>query len=121
MSKRPNVVVLFPDQLRAQSLPLFGETQIDTPHIDRLAGEGTLLTQAVSNCPVCTPARAMLLQRLDSHGHFAGPLQLTRSTAAIANSTRERNEGMKYEKCRICGFSSFEPSQVSITTLVTDV
>ena len=61
MSKRPNVIVLFPDQLRAQSLPLFGETQIDTPHIDRLASEGTLLTQAVSNCPVCTPARAMLL------------------------------------------------------------
>ena len=61
MSERPNVVVLFPDQLRAQSLPLFGETQIDTPHIDRLASEGTLLTQAVSNCPVCTPARAMLL------------------------------------------------------------
>ena len=42
MTGRPNVVVLFPDQLRAQSLPLFGETQIATPHIDRLAGEGTV-------------------------------------------------------------------------------
>ena len=40
MSNRPNIVVLFPDQLRAQSLPLFGETQIATPHIDRLAEQG---------------------------------------------------------------------------------
>ena len=38
-TKRPNVVVLFPDQLRALSLPLFGEQQIETPNIDRLAAD----------------------------------------------------------------------------------
>ena len=80
MSERPNVVVLFPDQLRAQSLPLFGETQIDTPHIDRLASEGTLLTQAVSNCPVCTPARAMLLT-----GRYP------QTTGHLINTTRTRH------------------------------
>ena len=80
MSKRPNVVVLFPDQLRAQSLPLFGETQIDTPHINRLASEGTLLTQAVSNCPVCTPARAMLLT-----GRYP------QTTGHLINTTRTRH------------------------------
>ena len=80
MSERPNVVVLFPDQLRAQSLPLFGESQIDTPHIDRLASEGTLLTQAVSNCPVCTPARAMLLT-----GRYP------QTTGHLINTTRTRH------------------------------
>ncbi|MGB1756511.1 MAG: sulfatase-like hydrolase/transferase, partial [Pseudomonadales bacterium] len=59
--ERPNVVVLFPDQLRALSLPIYGEHQIDTPNINRLASEGLVLDQAVSNCPVCTPARAMLV------------------------------------------------------------
>lgn len=58
---RPNVVILYPDQLRALSLPLYGEIQIDTPHINRLASEGLVLNNAISNCPVCTPARAMLL------------------------------------------------------------
>ena len=60
-TKRPNVVVLFPDQLRALSLPLFGEQQIETPNIDRLAADSLVLENAISNCPVCTPARAMLL------------------------------------------------------------
>ena len=60
-TKRPNVVVLFPDQLRALSLPLFGEQQIETPNIDRLAADSLVLKNAISNCPVCTPARAMLL------------------------------------------------------------
>ena len=80
MSKRPNVVVLLPDQLRAQSLPLFGEQQIDTPHINRLANEGTVLTQAISNCPVCTPARAMLLT-----GRYP------QTTGHLINTTRTRH------------------------------
>ena len=51
-TKRPNVVVLFPDQLRAASLPLFGEPNIETPNIDRLAAEGVQLNNAISNAPV---------------------------------------------------------------------
>ena len=50
-SSRPNVVVLFPDQLRALSLPLFGEQQIDTPNIDRLASEGVVLENAIKGTP----------------------------------------------------------------------
>jgi len=37
---KPNIVFLFADQLRATSLPLYGEKQIETPNIDRLAAEG---------------------------------------------------------------------------------
>ena len=77
---RPNVVVLYPDQLRAQSLPLFGEHQIETPHIDRLASEGVLLENAISNCPVCTPARAMLLT-----GRYP------QTTGHLINTTRTRH------------------------------
>ncbi|MEM7077030.1 MAG: sulfatase [Pseudomonadota bacterium] len=77
---RPNVVVLFPDQLRAQSLPLFGEHQIATPHIDRLAAEGVVLENAISNCPVCTPARAMLVT-----GRYP------QTTGHLINTTRTRH------------------------------
>ncbi len=61
MNGRPNIVFLLADQLRAASLPLYGERLIDTPNIDRLAAGGVTLTNAVSTCPVCTPYRSMLL------------------------------------------------------------
>ena len=48
-AKRPNVVVLFPDQLRAASLPMYGERNIETPNIDRLAADGVRLDNAISN------------------------------------------------------------------------
>jgi len=79
-TSRPNVVVLFPDQLRAQSLPLYGEKQIHTPNIDRLASEGMLLENAISNCPVCTPARAMLVT-----GRYP------QTTGHLINTTRTRH------------------------------
>ena len=58
---RPNVLFILADQLRASSLPLYGEHQIETPHLDRLAGEGLGFSNAIATCPVCTPYRAMLL------------------------------------------------------------
>jgi len=61
VTDRPNVVFILADQLRARSLPLYGERQIETPNIDRLAAEGVTLTNAVATCPVCTPYRSMLL------------------------------------------------------------
>jgi len=61
MSDRPNVLVLLADQLRAGSLPAYGDTQIQTPNIDRLAQEGVRFTNAISSCPVCTPFRSMLV------------------------------------------------------------
>lgn len=79
--RKPNVVVLFPDQLRASSLPLYGERHISTPHIDRLAAEGVQLTNAISNCPVCTPARAMLVTG-----------RHPQTTGHLINSTRTRHD-----------------------------
>ena len=61
MSHRPNIVFLLADQLRAASLPIYGDGQIETPHIDRLAREGTTFDQMISTCPVCTPYRSMLV------------------------------------------------------------
>ena len=42
MKNKPNIVYLLADQIRACSLPVYGDTQIETPHIDRLAQEGTV-------------------------------------------------------------------------------
>src|SRR5262245_27674655 len=61
MTSRPNVLLILVDQLRASSLPTYGEGQIETPHLDRLAGDGVVFDSAVSTCAVCTPYRAMLV------------------------------------------------------------
>ena len=87
-SRKPNVVVLFPDQLRAQSLPIYGEQQISTPHIDRLASEGVVLDNAISNCPVCTPARAMLVtgRYPQTTGHLINTTRTRHSEISIADA-----------------------------------
>ncbi|HIG41424.1 MAG TPA: DUF4976 domain-containing protein [Gammaproteobacteria bacterium] len=92
MTSNPNVVVLFPDQLRAQSLPLYreryGEQQIETPNIDRLAREGVTLDNAISNCPVCTPARAMMVtgRYPQTTGHLINTTKTRHSEISIADT-----------------------------------
>ncbi len=57
--ERPNILFVTADQLRARSLGYLGNSEVKTPHLDRLASEGVNFTQAVANCPICTPARAI--------------------------------------------------------------
>ncbi len=86
--QRPNVIVLFPDQLRAASLPLYGERNIETPNIDRLAGDGARLNNAISNCPVCTPARSMLVtgRHPQTTGHLINTTRTRHSEISIADA-----------------------------------
>ena len=51
MTDKPNIVYLLADQIRACSLPVYGDTQIETPHIDRLAQEGTVFSNAIATAP----------------------------------------------------------------------
>ena len=57
---RPNIIVMFDDQLRADVCGVYGGKNITTPNIDRLAREGVVFDNALSTCPLCTPYRAML-------------------------------------------------------------
>lgn len=59
--RHPNIVVILTDQWRGQALGFMGKEKVFTPHLDALAKEGLALTQMISNYPVCSPARAMLL------------------------------------------------------------
>jgi len=61
MSDKINILFILADQLRASSLPVYGEQQIETPNLDRLASEGVVFSNAISSCPLCTPYRGMLL------------------------------------------------------------
>lgn len=64
MPKRPNVIWVLADQLRAQALSCNGETNICTPNIDQLAMRGVNFTAAVSGYPLCCPYRGSMLTGL---------------------------------------------------------
>ena len=57
----PNIVILLADDLGYGDLGCMGSQQIQTPHIDSLATEGVLFTQAYMSASVCAPARAGLM------------------------------------------------------------
>ena len=58
--QRPNVVVLFADDLGSKDIGCYGGP-VKTPALDGLAAEGVRFTDFHSGCSVCSPSRAVLL------------------------------------------------------------
>jgi arylsulfatase A-like enzyme len=59
--EKPNIVLITTDTQRCDTLRCMGNPHAVSPHIDRLAQEGVLFTQAHTASPVCSPARCSLL------------------------------------------------------------
>lgn len=59
-SKRLNVLWFVVDDMSA-NFSCYGETLVQTPHVDRLAREGTRLANAFVTAPVCSPCRSALI------------------------------------------------------------
>ena len=60
----PNIVLIMTDNHGAWSLGCYGNPDIRTPNIDRLADEGMLFTRCYANNAVCSPTRASFLTGL---------------------------------------------------------
>ena len=59
--KKPNLLFVFTDQQSHDMLGCYGNKDIITPNLDRLASQGIQFNHCISSCPVCTPYRGMLL------------------------------------------------------------
>jgi len=73
---RPNVVWIVVDDMSA-NFSCYGEKLIQTPHVDRLAKEGTRFSRAFVTAPVCSPSRSALVTgmyqtSIGAHHHRSG-------------------------------------------------
>ncbi|MCD6507869.1 sulfatase-like hydrolase/transferase [Candidatus Poribacteria bacterium] len=64
---QPNVLLIFTDQQRADTIQAAGNPIIKTPHLDRLVAEGVLFKSAYTPSPVCVSARCSLIYGLYPH------------------------------------------------------
>lgn len=60
--QKPNVIVIYADDLGFGDLSCYGSKTIKTPNIDQLARKGLLFTQAHTTSATCTPSRYSLLK-----------------------------------------------------------
>src|SRR5690606_10697188 len=58
---RPNIILIFADDLGWSDVGCNGNTIHETPHIDRLAKEGMRFTNAYASAPICSASRAGLM------------------------------------------------------------
>ncbi|REA55430.1 sulfatase [Dyadobacter luteus] len=63
----PNIIFIFSDDHAYQAIGAYGNKLAKTPHIDRLAKEGVLLTNNIVTNSICGPSRATLLTGKYSH------------------------------------------------------
>ncbi|MEG2669966.1 MAG: sulfatase-like hydrolase/transferase, partial [Oscillospiraceae bacterium] len=77
MTKKPNLIYIFADQLRYSSVGYTGDVKAKTPCIDALCNQSVNLCNTISGHPVCAPYRASL---------FTG--KYTTSTGMVINEIR---------------------------------
>ena len=58
---RPNIIYIMTDDHAAHAISAYGSKVNKTPHLDRLAREGALLTSVFATNSICTPSRAAIL------------------------------------------------------------
>ena len=66
---RPNILFILADQHRQECLGCYGNEQIRTPNLDRIAADGVRYDQAYCTYPICTPSRYSLISGLYVHQH----------------------------------------------------
>ncbi|MFV1968369.1 MAG: sulfatase-like hydrolase/transferase [Pirellulaceae bacterium] len=72
-ARKPNLVFVMSDQHSWDMLACYGNQDLITPNLDRLARQGVRFNHCVSNSPVCTPYRGILLT--GQHPLYCGAMQ----------------------------------------------
>ena len=87
-TRKPNIVFILGDDLGYGDIGPYGQKQILTPNLDRLAAQGLRFTQAYAGAAVCAPSRSVLMTGLHT-GHTpvranAGTIPLRADDVTVA-------------------------------------
>ena len=85
MADKPNIILIFPDQHRGDTMGCAGNPAVRTPNLDRLAAEGVTFQACSTNSPLCMPARASLIsgQYVNKHGVWNNSINGNRHGPAV--------------------------------------
>lgn len=72
MGDQPNILIVQADQHRMDCIGAYGNDEIQTPHLDALAGDGVRYDNSFCPFPVCTPSRYSFLAGLYVRQHLGG-------------------------------------------------
>ena len=86
-NRPPSVLIFFTDQQRWDTVGVYGSPMNLTPNLDALARKGTLFQVAITNQPVCAPARACLWTGMyqTKHGVWRNGIGLSPEIPTIAH------------------------------------
>jgi uncharacterized sulfatase len=86
LGEKPNVILVFIDDMGWGDFSCFGNEAAQTPHIDRLAKEGIRFEQFYVNSPICSPSRTAI-----STGQYP---QRWKITSYLSNRDHNKQRGM---------------------------
>lgn len=91
MADRPNLVFVFSDQQRFDTMACYGNRWIQTPHLNTLASKSFVFRSAYVTQPLCAPARSSILTGLYPHatGMTLNFIVLPREVLTIAEMVSE--------------------------------
>ena len=96
MARRPNFLLITSDQQRADCYGFRGR-KVKTPHLDRMAADGTHFSQCITPNVVCQPSRASILTGLLplSHGAIDNGIDLDERLGETGFAGTLANAGYK--------------------------
>ncbi len=87
-TSRPNIILIFIDDMGWEDFSSFGNEDASTPQIDSMASEGLAFEQFYVNSPICSPSRVAI-----STGQYP---QRWRITSYLAARDRNEKRGMAH-------------------------
>lgn len=109
-AERPNVLLIIADQHRYDLAGYAGDGHATTPNLDVLASQGTRITDAYTQVPLCVPSRQCLLtgQYASSHGSFRNRMSKQDGERTFAHDFTEagyQTTWLGKTHCNTSGFS----------------
>ena len=112
-AQKPNIIYIMCDDLGYNDLACYGQQYINTPNLDRMAGEGMRFTQAYAGSPVSAPSRASFMTgQHTGHTEVRGNKEYWRDVPMV-------QMGVNEEFSRV-GQHPYDPEHVILPEIMKD-